>query len=367
MGSKLFSEIKVGNLNLQNRIVIPPMCQYSASEGLANEWHLFHYGNLAFSGAGLLIFEATAVEPEGRITHADLGLWDEKTAAALRRVVDFIRLHCQTPLALQISHAGRKASTHIPWQGGKHIPFDQPMGWQTFSPSETAQSTGDSPPKELSTDEIEAIIENFARTAKLAVEIGFDAIEIHAAHGYLIHQFLSPITNNRSDNYGGSFENRIRFVIRILEAIKEAVTAKFTIGIRISATDWIKGGWDLPQSIALSNELKKRGISYIHVSSGGLDNGLQQLPPLAAGYQLPFAEAIRKEVEVPIIGVGLISEPKDAEKAIADEKADLIAIGRAALFDPRWAWHAAAILEGKVEVPPQYLRSVPHQFKGIFG
>ncbi len=366
MGSKLFSEIKIGTLNLQNRIVIPPMCQYSASGGLANEWHLSHYGNLAFSGSGLLIFEATAVAPEGRISYADLGLWNDETAVALRHVVNFIRLHSQIPLALQISHAGRKASTNLPWKGGGYINSDQSQGWQTYAPSAIAQSTGGTIPKELSINEIEKIIENFTHTAKLAAGIGFDAIEIHAAHGYLIHQFLSPITNNRSDDYGGSLENRMRFVIKILEAIKSAIPSEIVVGIRISATDWIEGGWDLQQSIALSKELEKRGAAYIHVSTGGLDNSLQQLPPLGTGYQLPFAEAIRKDINIPVIGVGLITDPRSAEQAIRDGKADLIAIGRAALFDPHWGWHAAAALGGQVKIPPQYMRSAPHEFKNLF-
>ena len=366
MGSKLFSEIKIGDLNLQNRIVVPPMCQYSASGGLANEWHLSHYGNLAFSGAGLLIFEATAVTPEGRISHADLGLWDNETAMALRRVVDFIRQHSQISLALQISHAGRKASTNLPWKGGGYVAPDQPQGWQTYAPSAIAQSIGGTLPKELSLLEIEKIIGDFAHTAKRAAEIGFDAIEIHAAHGYLLHQFLSPITNHRSDNYGGSFDNRIRLVTQVLEAIKTAVSSEIAVGIRISATDWIEGGWDLPHSIALSQELEKRGTAYIHVSTGGLDSNLQQLPPLGAGYQLPFAKAIREEINVPVIGVGLITNPHDAENAIAEGEADLIAIGRGILFDPRWGWHAAAALGDKAKAPAQYMRCAPHGFKNLF-
>lgn len=366
MGSKLFSEITIGGLNLENRIVVPPMCQYSASGGLANEWHLSHYGNLAFSGAGLLIFEATAVTPEGRISHADLGLWNNETATALRHVVDFIRQHSQISLALQISHAGRKASSNLPWKGGGQIAPDQPHGWQTYAPSAIAQSAGGTLPKELSLDEIEKLIQNFAYAAKGAAEIGFDAIEIHAAHGYLIHQFLSPITNHRSDDYGGSFDNRIRFVTQVLEAIKSTVPSEIAVGIRISATDWVDGGWDLPQSIAMSKELEKRGAAYIHVSTGGLDSNLQQLPPLGAGYQLPFAKAIRKEINIPVIGVGLITNPHEAENAIAGGEADLIAIGRSILFDPRWGWHAAAALGDKVKAPAQYIRCAPHGFKHLF-
>lgn len=342
------------------------MCQYSATNGQATEWHLMHYGNLALSGAGLLIIEATGVAAEGRISFADLGLWDDKTAFALEKVVNFVHLHSPIPLALQLSHAGRKASTDLPWKSHNFIPADSPNGWQTYAPSSEPLSTGGTIPKELTTEEIKEIVSQFAEASKRAVAIGFNAIELHGAHGYLIHQFLSPITNKRTDEYGGSLENRMRFALEVFDAVKTAVPTDFPVGIRISATDWISGGWDLPQSVAFAQILDQKGCAYIHVSTGGLDGGLQELPPLQSGYQLSFAEAIKKEVQMPVIGVGLITEVEEAEKALETGKADLIAVGRGILYDPRWGWHAAAALGAKVTGVKQYARCEPHKAKGLF-
>lgn len=365
--SKLFSTLNIGqNLELANRIVIPPMCQYSAANGQATDWHLMHYGNLALSGAGMLIFEATAVSPEGRISYADLGLWDKNTASALKRIVDFIRLHSQIPLILQIGHAGRKGSTIFPWEGFGYYPVDSANGWQTVSASAIPQKEGGTVPKALASCEIETIVQQFARTAKLAEDIGFDGVEIHAAHGYLIHQFLSPITNKRIDEYGGRLTNRMKFGLAIYDAIKSAVSANFIVGTRISATDWIEGGWNLKDSIVFSKALDLRGCSYIHVSAGGLDGVLQKLPDLVPGYQLPYAEAIKREVKMPVIGVGLITKPEEAVKALSEEKADLIAIGRNMIYNPRWGWHAAAALGEQIIVPSQYKRCQPHQYKNLF-
>lgn len=366
MTSYLFSNIQIGTLQLENRIVIPPMCQYSAANGQATEWHLMHYGNLSLSGAGLLIVEATAIEPEGRISYADLGLWDDKCAATVEKVISFIRLHSNVPLFIQLSHAGRKASTNLPWKPDTFLAPSSANGWQTVAPSAVPLSEGGVTPKELTTKELESIIEKFATAAERAVSIGFNGIEIHAAHGYLLHQFLSPVSNKRTDSYGGSLENRIRLTLEVIDAIKAKVPEGFPLGIRISATDWIKDGWDLEQSVVLSKELEKRGVAYIHVSGGGLDGGLQKLPELHAGYQLPFAEAIKKEVKTPIIGVGLITTAQEAENAIATSKADMIAVGRGMLYDPRWTWHAAAELGAQVSAPLQYVRSKPHQIKELF-
>lgn len=364
--SNLFSKIKIGGLTLNNRIVIPPMCQYSAAYGQATDWHLVHYGNLAVSGAELLIVEATAVCPEGRISYGDLGLWDDNTANALAKVVNYIRLHSDVKLALQLSHAGRKASNDLGWKPNEFMKPDTAEGWQTFAPSAESLSTGGTIPKALSNTEIKTIIAQFAAAAKRAAEIGFDMVELHGAHGYLIHQFLSPITNKRTDEYGGSLENRMRFALELFDAVKAAVPEDFPVCIRISATEWIEGGWDLEQSTMLAKELDKRGCGYIHVSTGGLDGGLQKMSALHSGYQLPFAKAIKKEVEMPVIGVGLITEPQDAENAIAEGKADMIAIGREMLYNPRWGWHAAAALGAKVACPSQYLRCEPHEHKGLF-
>ncbi len=364
--SNLFSEKNIGPFQLKNRIVIPPMCQYSAANGQATDWHLMHYGNLALSGAGMLIVEATAVCPEGRISYADLGLWDKNTAQALRKVVDFMRLHSSMPLAVQIAHAGRKASTDLSWKSDDYLPADSANGWQTVAPSAIAQSTGGTVPHELTNAEIKIIVEQFAEASARAIAIGFDMVELHAAHGYLMHEFLSPITNKRTDEYGGSLENRMRFPLEVVDAVRAVLPANTAFGVRISATDWIDRGWDLSQSIVFAKELDKRGCGYIHVSGGGLDGGLQKLPPLQSGYQLSFAEAIKKEVVMPVIGVGLITDPFEAEKVIAEEKADFIAVGRGMLYDPRWAWHAAAALGGQVVAPAQYLRSSPHPYKDLF-
>lgn len=364
--SKLFSEITIGNLQLKNRIVVPPMCQYSADNGLASDWHLVHYSGLAFSNPGLLIFEAAAISPEGRISYADLGLWDEDTANALKRITRFIKQHCNTPLAVQISHAGRKASTEVPWKGLQSLPIGHPGGWQTYAPSAIAQSTGGTVPLALSEDEITGIIGQFATSAKFAEKAGFDAIELHAAHGYLIHQFLSPVTNHRHDTLGGCLENRMRFGLEVVKAVKKAVSKTTPVGVRISAVDWVENGWNIEESICFAKELEALGIAYIHVSSGGIDNGLQQLPPLTTGYQLPLAEAIRKAVSIPVIGVGLITNPLDAESALQAEKADLIAVGRGYLFNPHWSWLAAGILNSQADAPSPYMRSAPREFKDIF-
>ncbi|MCI1683384.1 MAG: NADH:flavin oxidoreductase/NADH oxidase [Bacteroides sp.] len=364
--SNLFSEIKIGSLNLDNRIVVPPMCQYSAAHGQANDWHLVHYGGLALSGAGLLIVESTAVDPAGRISYADLGLWDDNTANALGKVVNYIRLHSGIKLAIQLSHAGRKASTDFGWKPYAFMSPDSPKGWQTYAPSAEPQSIGGTVPKALSGDEIKQIISQYAAAAKRAASIGFDMVELHGAHGYLIHQFLSPITNKRTDEYGGSLENRMRFALGVFDAVKAAVPQNFPVGIRISATDWIEGGWDLEQSILLAGELEERGCAYIHVSAGGLDGGLQNMPTLHPGYQLAFSEAIKKKVKMPVIGVGLITDPNDAELAIVESKADMIAVGRGMLYDPRWGWHAAAALGAHVKAPSQYLYAAPHGVKGLF-
>lgn len=364
--NKLFSKVKIGSISLENRIVIAPMCQYSAANGQATDWHLMHYGNLALSGAGLLIVEATAVCSAGRISYADLGLWDKNTAQALAKVVNFIRLHSSASLAIQLNHAGRKASSDLPWKPAGFLPTDSAEGWQTVAPSAVPLVSGGTVPMELTKVQIKEIIEQFVQAAKRAISIGFDAIELHGAHGYLMHQFLSPVTNKRTDEYGGSLENRMRFVLELFDTLKQELPANFPIGIRISATDWIDGGWDLEQSIQLSKALEKRGCAYIHVSGGGLDGDLQKLPKLEAGYQLPFAEAIKKEVNLPVIGVGLITQPEQAEAALQEEKADLIAIGRGAIYDPRWGWHAAAALGAQLKAPSQYLRCQPHEYKDLF-
>ncbi len=363
--SQLFSPIAFGPLQLSNRIVIAPMCQYSAEQGRASDWHRIHLGQLALSGAGLLIIEASAVEPRGRITHADLGLYDDASEAALKDVLDSVRRVSPMPLGIQLAHAGRKASTQRPWQGGGAIAPDQPDGWQVVAPSAQPFNAGNPLPEALDEAGIDAIVEAFAASARRAERIGLQLIEIHAAHGYLLHQFLSPLSNQRDDAYGGSLGNRMRLTLRVFDAVRAAVSDAVSVGIRISATDWVDGGWDLAQSIALAKALDARGAQFIHVSSGGLDP--RQQISLGAGYQVPFAAAIKAEVAMPVIAVGLITEPAHAEKIIVDGDADAIALARGILYDPRWPWHAAAALGAQVTPAPQYLRCEPREARGLFG
>lgn len=362
--SKLFTPIKLGAMTLANRIIIAPMCQYSAVNGRATHWHTIHLGNLALSSAGLLIMEATSVEPEGRISPQDVGLWDSETENALGSVIHAIKENSDMPLAIQLAHAGRKASTALPWHGGRALAPDSEQGWQTVAPSAIAFEDGDPVPEELSQERIEQIVTRFAESAQRADRIGFDAIEIHAAHGYLLHQFLSPLSNKRTDQYGGSLENRMRLVLEVFKAIRAVFPAEKTVGIRISATDWVAGGWDLEQSVQLARKLKELGCQFIHVSSGGLSP--KQQIKLGPNYQVPFAERIKLEANIPTIAVGLITEAEQAEAVIATGQADMVALGRGMLFDPRWPWHAAEKLGASVTVANQYLRAAPHNAKSLF-
>lgn len=362
--SALFSPLALGSLTLANRIVIAPMCQYSAENGLANDWHRIHLGTLSQSGAGLLILEATAVEPRGRISHADLGLYDDATETALSDVLASVRRYSPMPLGVQLAHAGRKASTARPWEGGGSIAPDAPNGWPTVSASALPYDAGHTTPQALDAAGIDAVVEAFAASARRAERIGLQLIEIHAAHGYLLHQFLSPLSNQRDDEYGGSLENRMRLTLRVLDAVRAAVSPAVTVGVRISATDWVEGGWDVAQSIALSRKLEAHGAAYVHVSSGGLDP--RQQITLGPGYQVPMAEAIRAQVDLPVIAVGLITEPSQAEAILAEGRADAVALARGILYDPRWPWHAAAELGAQLHPAPQYLRCEPRQARGLF-
>lgn len=361
--SKLFSPITIGNLVLDNRIVIAPMCQYSAEEGRATDWHLIHLGHLALSGAGLLFIEATAVSPEGRISPRDLGLWSDETEAALARVLLSIRQYSSMPISIQLAHAGRKASTQVPWEGGQSLPPPR-GGWQTVGPSAIPFAAEDTYPHALDEAGLKRIRDAFVSAAQRAHRLGVDVIELHAAHGYLLHQFLSPLSNTREDQYGGTLGNRMRFPLEVFEAIRNTVPKAKPVGIRISATDWVDGGWDIEQSVIFAKELQRRGCSFIHVSSGGL-SPLQQIP-LEPGYQVPFAERIKHETGMPTIAVGLITEPEHAEAIIASGQADMVALARGMLYDPRWPWHAAAKLGAQVNSPKQYLRAQPQELKSLF-
>jgi len=363
--SKLFSPIKLGPLELPNRITVAPMCQYSAEQGLPTDWHMIHLGQLALSGAGLLIIEATAVTEEGRITYADLGLWSDEHAAALEPVINAMRRHSPVKIGIQLAHAGRKASSEVPWQGGANLPADHANGWQTVAPSSLPHADGETVPQALDAAGVQRVKDGFVAAARRADALGLDAIELHAAHGYLLHQFLSPLSNRRDDEYGGSLENRMRLTLEVFEAVRAAVSPEMVVGVRISATDWVDGGWEIEQSIALTRELEQRGCQFIHVSSGGLSP--QQKIPVGPGYQIEFAARIKAQTAMPVIGVGLITQAKQAETIVQTGQADMVALARTMLYDPRWPWHAAAELGASVSAPPQYWRSQPHEYKNLFG
>jgi 2,4-dienoyl-CoA reductase-like NADH-dependent reductase (Old Yellow Enzyme family) len=362
--SSLFSPFTLGPLHLKNRIVIAPMCQYSAVGGAATDWHLIHLGHLALSGAAMLVIEATAVEAVGRITHGCLGLWSDETEAALGRVLQAARAASSMPIAIQLGHAGRKASSHVPWHGGMLIPPAE-GGWVPLAPSALPHLDGEAPPEALDEAGMQRIVGAFADAARRAHRLGLDAIELHAAHGYLLHQFLSPIANARTDGYGGSLENRMRLPLQVFEAVRAAVPASMPVGVRISATDWVDGGWDIAQSREFVQQLRTRGLGFLHVSSGGVSQ--RQQIPLGPGYQVGLAEQLKRDTGVPTIAVGLITEAAQAEAIVASGQADLVALARGVLFDPRWPWHAAAQLGAQVEVPPQYWRSQPRGMSGLFG
>lgn len=361
--SRLFSPITLGKLPLENRIVIAPMCQYSADHGKATAWHRIHLGHLALSGAGLLIIEATAVEAAGRITPEDLGLWNDTTEQALGDVLKDVRKYSAMPLGIQLAHAGRKASTEAPWHGGGFLQPEE-GGWQPSAPSAIPFNDTDRPPLALTKERIEEIKQAFIDSAIRADRLGIDLIEIHAAHGYLLHEFLSPLSNLRDDEYGGSLENRQRLTLDIFREVRRVFPAHKPVGVRISATDWVAGGWDLEQSVALSKTLAEAGCAYIHVSSGGLSP--QQKISVGPGYQVPFAAEIKKAVTIPVIAVGLITEPEQAEAILTEQQADLVALARGMLYNPRWPWHAAANLGATVHAPEQYWRSEPSAVKGLF-
>jgi 2,4-dienoyl-CoA reductase-like NADH-dependent reductase (Old Yellow Enzyme family) len=361
--NKLFSPLEIRDTVLSNRIVVSPMCQYCAEDGKATSWHVAHLGQLAVSGAGMLCIESTSVEPAGRITPGDLGLWDDETEAALKPVFDAIRKHSKIVVTLQLAHAGRKASSYEPWNGGQLIPVSD-GGWQTYAPSAIAHKKDETPPIALTKADMLRLCDAFVASTVRAVRLGVDAIELHGGHGYLIHQFLSPMSNKRTDEYGGSLENRMRFPLEIFDAVRHALPAEKLLGIKLSASDWVEGGLDIDQTVEISHELKKHGADWVVLSSGGI-SPLQKIVP-APNYQVPFTERVRKETGIIATAVGLITEAHQAEEIVASGKADLVAIARAMLYNPRWPWHAAAELHATVDAPPQYWRAPPNQYKDIF-
>ncbi|HEY4665547.1 MAG TPA: NADH:flavin oxidoreductase/NADH oxidase [Comamonas sp.] len=364
--SALFSPLHLGKLELTNRIVIPPMCMYSAEEGCASNWHIMHYGNLAQSGAGLLILEATAVEARGRISAYDLGLWNDTQAQALQAVLAPIRRYSSMPICIQLAHAGRKASSLRPWEGGGAMAATHPQAWPTISASAQPFLPTDPTPTSATLEDISHIKQAFVDAAVRSQQLGLDAIELHAAHGYLLHQFLSPLSNLRTDSYGGSLDNRMRLTLEVFDAMRAALPADYPVGVRISATDWVDGGWNVDQSKVLAQALAQRGCAFLHVSSAALSPA-QQIP-VGPGYQVPLAAALRESLHeaMPVIAVGLITDAQQAEDILQAGQADAIGIARAMLYNPRWPWEAARQLGARVHAAPQYLRCQPHGAKDLF-
>lgn len=350
MGSLLFNPIHLRDLTLDNRIVVPPMAQYSAlSNGAPSAWHMVHLGTLAISGAGLVIVEATGVEPRGRVTLGCLGLWSEEQAEAFAPLMAFCREHSQAKVGIQLAHAGRKGSFTRPWEQSGMVDIAD-GGWQPIGPSDTPYP-GRAVPAALDEAELERIKASFADAARRADRVGFDLIEIHNAHGYLLHSFLSPLSNKRSDRYGGDLEGRMRFPLEVFKATREAWPDRKPLGVRVSATDWAEGGWDLDDTVAFAKELKRLGCDFVVASGGGLSPD-QKITPYP-GYQIPFAAKIREEAEICTMGVGLITEPRQAEEVLQKGSADMVALGREMLRNPRWPWRAASELNGAIHRPPQ--------------
>ena len=362
--TRLFEPLQLGGLHMPDSIVVDPMCQYSAEEGSATAWHMIHLGHLALSGAGMLIVEATAVSAVGRISPADLGLYSDDNERALGRVMDAIRAHSPIAMAIQLAHAGRKGSSQAPWDGGAQIAPDAPQGWVAEAPSAMPHGAAEHPPAALDHEGLARVRHQFVQAARRAARLGFDGIELHFAHGYLLNEFLSPLSNRREDEYGGSLENRMRFPLEVFDAVRAVFPAGKPVWVRVSATDWVPGGFEVEDTIALGLELKARGCAAIHVSSGGVS--AQQKIALGPGYQVPFAERIRAATGRVPVAVGMITDALQAETIIASGQADAVALARAMLYDPRWPWHAAAALGAQVEVPKQYWRSQPREFKNLF-
>lgn len=352
--SALFSPLTIKSVTFKNRITVSPMCQYSSADGFANDWHLVHLGSRAVGGAALIMQEATAVSPEGRISPGDMGIYKDEHIAKLQTITAFI--HTQGAVAgIQLAHAGRKASHNIPWKGDRQIPSDAQEGWQTVAPSAIPFAPGTESPEALDRAGIQKVIYDYKAAAVRAVQAGYKVVEIHAAHGYLIHEFLSPLSNQRTDAYGGSFENRIRLLLEIVEAVKTVWPDTLPLFVRISATDWAEGGWDGDASVQLAAVLKNRGVDLIDCSTGGVVPGVKI--PVGPGYQVPFAEKIRKETGILTSAVGMITSAQQAEEILQNGQADLIFLARQALRDPYFPLHAAKELGVDVEWPVQYTRA----------
>lgn len=358
----LFSPCKLGPLTLPNRIVVSPMCQYSANDGNASDWHLQHLGHLSYSGAALIMVEATGVAKEGRITPACLGLYSDDNEKALARVITAARSFASNnpSFGIQLAHSGRKGSANVPWKGGKPLKPEE-GAWTTIAPSSIPFDADWPVPAALELWQMDRLIAQFAEAAKRAVRIGFEVIEIHSAHGYLLHQFLSPLTNRRIDSYGGTLENRMRFPLELIEAVRKVVPATTALGARITGNDWVEGGFAIEDAVIYAKALKERGVDYVDVSSGAIIPKVNI--PVSPGYQVPLAAKIKEESKITTRAVGMISSPYQAEAIISGGQADFVALARAFLDDPRWGWHAAEALKAEFTVPPQYLRARPPAWK----
>jgi 2,4-dienoyl-CoA reductase-like NADH-dependent reductase (Old Yellow Enzyme family) len=361
MTPKLFTPMQLGGVALPNRIVVSPMCQYSADDGSMTDWHLIHLGSLACSGAGLLNVEATAVTREGRISHGCTGLYTDDNQAAMERVIDACRRITRLPIGVQLAHAGRKGSVHAPFHGGKPLgPSESP--WQTVAPSAVAYDADWHTPRALDLAEMRGLVEAFAAAVKRAAAIGFDVVEMHSAHGYLLHEFLSPLSNRRADRYGGSLENRMRFPLEVARALRDTWPRDKALGARLSATDFAEGGFTPAEAVAYVRELHAIGFDFVCVSGGGVVP--HQRIKVEPGYQVGFAAQIKKAVPIAVRAVGMIVDPLQAEEIVASGKADMVALARGFLDNPRWVWHAAERFGVKLEYPPQYARSHPSIWPG---
>jgi 2,4-dienoyl-CoA reductase-like NADH-dependent reductase (Old Yellow Enzyme family) len=359
--SALFSSLSLAGVTLDNRIVVSPMCQYSADDGSATDWHVTHLGMLANAGAGLLVVEATHVEKIGRITHGCLGLYSDANEAALKHVIDHCRKIGVAKLGVQLAHAGRKASSQRPWEGGQSLKAGGDP-WETIGPSAIPFGPDWAVPRAVTEDDMTRVREAFVSAAQRAIRIGFDSIELHFAHGYLLHSFMSPISNKRTDSYGGSFENRLRYPLQVVQAVRAALPKGAPLGARITGSDWLDGGLTPDDAVALCKALKAAGLDYVCVSSGGISSEARN--PTTPGYNVAIAERVRREAGIATRAVGLIAAPKQAETIIAEGKADMVALARAFLDEPHWAWHAARALGADIKRPLQYQRAAPNLWPG---